>query len=160
MEQFFFFFFNDNSVCVGLCDLKRKIDDVNFAYTAQPQYQQPTQRPAQQAQPKPQKQTLAQKFAAQQKEYAAKQAYLEEQRRKYALMQQQVQQMERQAALRQQAAQQKVVQQKPVYKAAQQVNASPNMYMRNTQKQAAPKQTVIVNGSMKKVVSAAVPARY
>ena len=30
MEQFLKDFFNDNSVCVGLCDLKRKIDDVNF----------------------------------------------------------------------------------------------------------------------------------
>lgn len=161
MEQILKDFFNDNSVCVGLCDLKRKIDEVKFSFAPQHQFQQPIQKPVQQMQQKPQRQTLAQKFAAQQQEYAAKQAYLEEQRRKYALMQEQVQQMERQAALRQQqAVQQRVVQQKPTYKASQSVNASNNLYMKNTQNQAAPKQTVIVNGNMKKVISAAVPARY
>lgn len=160
MEQFLKDFFNDNSVCVGLCDLKRKLDEEKFNYSAQLQFQQQTQCPAQQAQPKPQRQTLAQKFAAQQQEYAAKQAYLEEQRRKYAIMQEQVQQMERQAVLRQQAVQQRVVQQKPVYKPAQSVNSTNNVYMRNTQKQEAPQTRVIVNGNMKKVISAAVPARY
>ncbi len=155
MEQFLKNFFNDNSVCVGLCDLKRKNDEVKFNYASQMQqqvqnYQKPVQKTVQQ---KPQKQTLAQKFAAQQQEYAAKQAYLEEQRRKYAQMQRQVELME------QQAARQRVVQQKAVYAAAKTTPVN-NPYRQAVPQQQASQSRVIVDGNIKKVISAAVPARY
>ena len=147
MEQFLKNFFNDNSVCIGLCDLKRKTNEVKINFAAQTNYQQPVQKAAHQ------KQTLAQKFAEQQKEYAAKQAYLEEQRRIYAEMQRKVQLME------QQNAQQRRVQQKAVYTAAKTSSVN-NPYRQVVQKQQTPQERVIVNGNMKKVVSAAVPARY
>ena len=152
MEQFLKNFFNDNSVCIGLCDLKRKTDEMKVSFSSQIQYQQPVQKTVQQ--PKPQKQTLAQKFAEQQKEYAAKQAYLEEQRRIYAEMQRKVQLME------QQNAQQRLVQQKAVYSQARTTANNVNSYRQAVAKQQAPQTRVIVNGNMKKVVSAAVPARY
>ena len=158
MEQILKNFFNDNSVCVGLCDLKRKIDNININYAQQTQYQQTNSQNAQQQmqrtvlqqpQQKPQKQTLAQIFAAQQQAYAAQQAYLAQQRQKYA-------------AQTQQQAQQRVVQQKPVYTEAKPLfaNQNTNSYIQQMP-QKKPQTTVIVNGNMKKVISAAVPpARY
>ena len=180
MEQFLKNFFNDNSVCVGLCDLSRKTVEVKPVYPQQlsnapafqqkPQMQnyfssQPVQskqsvyaQPKIQPQPvniapaavqKPKKQTLAQKFAAQQKEYAAQQAYIAQQRQKYAAQQ---------AA--QQSVQQRTVQQKPVYSEAKPLYVSPNSYIQQAPQQH-PQSRVIVNGNMKKVISAAVPAaRY
>jgi len=160
MEQFLKNFFNDNSVCVGLCDLKRKTDEVRIMPQAsvQAQYQQPKaqniqpqmQRTVQQQpQQKPQRQSLAQIFAAQQKAYAAQQAYLAQQRQKYA-------------AQAQQQTQQRVVQQKPVYTEAKPLfaNQNTNSYIQQMPQKKS-QTTVIVNGNMKKVISAAVPpARY
>ena len=137
MEQFLRDFFNDNSVCVGLCDLKRKTS------TSMPQQTFVNKAP----QPKPQKQTLAQKFAAQQQAYAAQQAYVAQQRQKYAQVQQQMQQ--------------RVVQQKPIYSEAKPVFVSKNPYCPQATPQQNPQVKVIVNGNTKKIVSAAVPAgRY
>lgn len=164
MEQFLKDFFNDNSVCIGLCDLKRKVSEVQFNFAqqvqSQPVYQQtfyqqpqpqvqgrPQPRPQQ---PKPQRQTLAQKFAeqqrayeAQQKAYAARQVYLEQQRQNFAQVQQSVQQ-------------QKTVQQRPVYTEAKPVFANSNPYCKQVQQ---PQSRVIIDGNKKKVISAAVPAR-
>lgn len=166
MEQFLKNFFNDNSVCVGLCDLKRKTDEIKFTFetqqTASPFVQQPVQQPI-----KPQKQTLAQKFAAQQQAYAEQQAKIAEQRRLYAeqlaeqkaFMAQQKASQKSQFAQHAYAAQQeiqefqdKIVQQRPVF-------THRNPY-RPTVQPEAPRTRVIVNGNMKKVVSPAVPARY
>lgn len=183
MEQFLKNFFNDNSVCVGLCDLSRKTVDVKpvyeqqlmNAYVSQQKYSQPqvqnyfSSQPVQvkqsvytqpKSQPqqvnvapaavqKPKKQSLAQKFAAQQREYAAQQAYIAQQRQKYAAQQ---------AA--QQTVQQRTVQQKPVYSEAKPLYVNPNSYIQQAPQQY-PQSRVIVNGNKKKVISAAVPAaRY
>ncbi len=153
MEQILKNFFNDNSVCIGLCDLKRKLEDVKLCQSVPSPIQQPVQKAFQQKVQPAQKQTLAQKFAEQQREYAAKQAYLEEQKRIYAQMQRKVQLME------QQAAQQRLAQQRNVY-SGKQVSQAASPYRQTTAKQQAPQARVIVNGNMKKVVSAAVPARY
>lgn len=163
MEQFLKDFFNDNSVCVGLCDLKRKTLDMKpevFAQVKTPQpnpqiyqqacyqtkqtftQQQTFAQPQPQVQQKPQRQTLAQKFAAQQ------QAYLAQQRQKYAQVQQSIEQ-----------AQQRPVQQKPVYSEAKPVYVNPNSYIQQAPQQHS-QTKIIVNGNMKKVVSPAIPARY
>ena len=167
MEQFLKNFFNDNSVCVGLCDLKRKTDEITFTYATQQQPQVQQARPQMMQKPvqqKPQKQTLAQRFAAQQQAYAAQQAYIAEQRKLYAeqLAQQKAYMAQQQANQKSQFAQhayaaqqemQRVVQQKPVS------GQSSNPYRPFAQSNA-PKSKVIVNGNMKKIVSPAVPARH
>ena len=160
MEQFLKNFFNDNSVCVGLCDLKRKTDEITFTCATQQQTQVQQVRPQMQKQ---QKQTLAQKFAAQQQAYAEQQARIAEQRKLYAeeiakqkaYMQQQQANQKSQFAQHAYAAQQeiqqiqeRIVQQRPVF------NNNPYRKIESAQSR------VIVNGNMKKVVSPAIPVRY
>ncbi len=224
MEQFLKNFFNDNSVCVGLCDLKRKNEVKEFLFTEQMQpavqtaqmfaqgaYQQQFTQPEQQffqpaaqlqtlkqnifkqtqnftqkpqtvqqkiepqktvemktVEVKPQKQTLAQRFAAQQKEYAAQQAFLAEQRKKYAQQQEQAQKSfieQAKAAQQAQLLQQQVKQQEKhvennsLSSIKREFTINGKTYIEYGPKNAyEPK--VIVNGNMKKVVSAAVSARF
>ena len=151
MEQFLRDFFNDNSLCVGLCDLKRKTaNDVRnqapFVQSKPTQqqtftFEKPKVQPSQVQ--KPQRQTLAQKFAEQQQAYAARQAYIAQQRQKFA---------------QEQAIQQRVVEQKAVYSQSRPVFVNPNAYIEKPAQQKS-QTKVIVNGNMKKVVSPAVPAR-
>lgn len=154
MENFLTKFFDDNSVCTGLCDLKRKTEtaQLNYYYAQQqavrpqmrPQVQKPVQQTVKQTtqmpQAKPQKQSLAQIFAAQQQAYAAQQAYNAQQKTQQfrTNMQQQAQQQ---------------------YQKPQVNTVQKQSYVQNANPQAL-NSRVIVNGSMKKVVSAAVPARY
>ena len=163
MEQFLKNFFNNNSVCVGLCDLERKISEAQFTYAQNvaPQVPLPQRtvqpRPVQQqtvVQPKPQKQSLAQLFAAQQQAYAQQQAQMQ-QRQTFKAQAQQVQQ-----ASYYQQPQQRVVQQKPVYTEARPVYVNQQNLESYVQRAPQPQTRVIVNGNMKKIVSAAVPARY
>lgn len=168
MEQFLKDFFNDNSVCVGLCDLKRKTLDLKPQMYAPVQPQQTTQQvyqqvyqqnytqakqtfaqPKPQVQQKPQRQTLAQKFAEQQRAYAQQQAYLAQQRERFAQVQQTLEQ----------STQPRPVQQKAVYSEAKPVYANQNSYIQQAPQQHS-QTRVIVNGNMKKVVSPAIPARY
>ena len=227
MEQFLKNFFNDNSVCVGLCDLKRKNEVKEFLFTeqaqpavqtaqtvqtiaqpvyqqqfAQPEIRQPevkpilkqtqnfTQKPQIKTQQveiqkpvemknvevKPQKQTLAQRFAAQQREYAAQQAFLAEQRKKHAQQQlqaqksfieqakiaQQTQKLQQQAPQTQPTkptnVQEKHEIEQPLFSVKRSFTIDGKTYFEyGSGKSHEPK--VIVNGNMKKVVSAAVPAR-
>ena len=87
MEQFFKNFFNDNSLCVGLCDLSRKTNEIVTVnvYKSEkllkpqpaPEYIQPQQK-IEEPQIQKAKQTLAQYFLAQQQEYAEKQRALQQ----------------------------------------------------------------------------------
>lgn len=147
MENLLTKFFDDNSVCIGLCDLKRKIEIKQINYYAQQPYanigmpvntskqtqSMPQPVRMQQTQAKPQRQSLAQIFAAQQQAYAAQQAY-------------NAQQHTQQFRANMQQAQNKTVQ-------------NVQNIARNSNNQAF-QSKVIVNGNMKKVISAAVPARY
>jgi hypothetical protein len=161
MKQFLNDFFSDDTVCLGICDLKRKIAKASLTqqvttvnYANLQNYSEPV-KPTQQTyatvQQKPQKQTLAQKFAAQQQAYAAQQAYIEQQRQRFAAVQQNFQATQQQY--------QQTIQQKQVYTEAKPVYVNKNPYYSQTsQNNYQPK--VIIDGSKKKVVSAAVPARY
>ena len=170
MEQFLRNFFNNDSVCLGLCDLQRKIAGVSFdnppAHMQQTRVQAPQPQVyhqayaqsyvQQQVQPQPQQRmSLSQYFAQQQREYAAKQAYASQKqtmvapqasRNPYGLQQQSFQQ----------SLQQPQQVQREVY-VQQSSNVESYIQQRPTRSQ--PKTTTIINGNMKKVISAAVPAR-
>ena len=167
MEQLLRNFLNDNSTCIGLCDLDRKTTSINTLYAQQNAYKPQVNvsytnvnmnQQMVQSQPKPQKQSLAQIFAAQQREYVAqqqkayaqRQAYVEQQRSTFA------------SAVQQQAAQQKVVQQKAVYTESKPVYANAVDYNQSllNQMRKNSQSSVIVNGNSKKVISAAVPVRH
>ena len=161
MEQFLKNFFNNNSVCVGLCDLERKVADAQFNYAQNFAQQAPLKQsviqatPVQQrqvVQPKPQKQSLAQIFAAQQQAYAQQQAQMQQQQT-FRAQAQQVQQTFQQP-------QSRVVQHKPVYTEARPVYVNQQNVESYVQRVHQPQTRVIVNGNMKKVVSPAIPARY
>lgn len=162
MEQFLRNFFNNDSVCLGLCDLQRKIAGVNF--NNPPAHMQAAVNPTQtqayhqayvQQQPQ-QKMSLSQYFAQQQREYAAKQAY-SSQKQTIAAPQasqnpyRQVQQQTFQQSLNQPQQVQRTVH------VQQSSNVESYIQQRPTYSQA--KTTTIINGNMKKVISAAVPAR-
>lgn len=168
MEQFLRNFFNNDSVCLGLCDLQRKIAGVSFnnppahmqAYTQQiPQaYQQAYAQnyAQQQVQPQPQQRmSLSQYFAQQQREYAAKQAYASQKQTMVAPQVSKNPYGPQQQAF-QQVMNQPQTQQRPVH-VQQSSNVESYIQQRPTHSQ--PKTTTIINGNMKKVVSAAVPAR-
>ena len=141
-------FFDDNSICTGLCDLKRKTQtsQLDYYYTQQsmPQnLQVRTQRQINiqtQPQHKVQKQSLAQIFAAQQQAYAAQQAYNAQQKStQFRTNMQQPQQQYQRHNFNNNIQTQKNIQ-----------NASSSTANAR----------VIINGSMKKVVSAAIPTSF
>lgn len=170
MEQFLRNFFNNDSVCLGLCDLQRKIAGVSFnnppahmqapVHTPQPQVYHQAYAQAyaqQQVQPQPQqKMSLSQYFAQQQREYAAKQAYASQKQTMVAPQPsqnpyRQVQQQTFQQSLNQPQQVQRTVH------VQQSSNVESYIQQRPTHSQA--KTTTIIKGNMKKVISAAVPAR-
>lgn len=212
MEQFLTNFFNDNSVCVGLCDLGRKIAKINYFTNAdyqavvnvqlnsvaehcdvQPKKQSLAQYFLQQQQayaqmhPEVEKQAVAQKKQEEaQKAYMAKVAYAQKQAeakkqaleakqayaKKIALAQKQAE-LARQAYAKptqptfkaqvEQVANNQIAQAKTQYatKAISRENLesyiqkNPNQYV-----YASPETVTIINGSMKKIISSAVPAKH
>lgn len=174
MEQFLRNFFNNDSVCLGLCDLQRKIAGVSFNNPPahMQAYAQPTPQVYQQAyaqnyaqqqiQPQPQQRmSLSQYFAQQQREYAAKQAYASQ---KQTMVAPQVSKNPYAPQQRtfQQAMNQPQVQVQPQPQQRQvhvQQSSNVESYIQQRPTHSQPKTTTIINGNMKKVISAAVPAR-
>ena len=169
MEQFLRNFFNNDSVCLGLCDLQRKIAGVSFnnppahmqapVHTPQPQVYHQAYAQAyaqQQVQPQPQqKMSSSQYFAQQQREYAAKQAYESQKQTMVA-----PQASRNPYGLQQQSFQQSLQQPQQVQRTVQvQQSSNVESYIQQRPTHSQAKTTTIINGNMKKVISAAVPAR-
>ena len=167
MEQFLKNFFNDNSLCVGLCDLSRKTDEILTANVyksenllkpqAAPEYIKPQQK-IEEPQIQKAKQTLAQYFLAQQQEYAEKQKVLQQNQMQNTIVNQTVKHVvnsQPQDTLKKQAENSRLS------CAAQYLNSKPNNFVPQKQevKNIIPKTTTIIEGSRKKVISAAVPTR-
>lgn len=166
MEQFFKNFFNDNSLCVGLCDLSRKTNEIVTVnvYKSEkllkpqpaPEYIQPQQK-IEEPQIQKAKQTLAQYFLAQQQEYAEKQRALQQNQMQNTIVNQPVKPVQTQV----QDTFKKQAESSRSSWAAQYLNSKPNNFVPQKQdmKNAIPKTTTIIEGSRKKVISAAVPTR-
>lgn len=168
MEQFLRNFFNNDSVCLGLCDLQRKIAGVSFnnppahmqipVQNLQPQvYQQAYAQAYTQQQVQPQqKMSLSQYFAQQQREYAAKQAYASQKQTMVAPQTSQNPYRQVPQQTFQQSLNQPQQTQRPV---CIQQSSNVESYIQQRPTHSQQKTTTIINGNMKKVISAAVPAR-
>lgn len=168
MEQILKNFFNDNSLCIGLCELSRKTDEILTAnvYKSEkllkpqpaPEYVKP--QPVNEPQIQKAKQTLAQYFLAQQQEYAEKQRVLQQSQMQNTIVNQSVktvkpEQIQNQNTLKKQAENSRLSW------AAQYLNSKTNNCVPQKQEMQnfIPKTTTIIEGSRKKIISAAVPTR-